>query len=315
MPQADLPEIFITREMPMDMEGRARGRAKLVIQGGDHTSTRQEVLAQAQHAAASVTMLSVVVDDALLAALPNLRCVSNCAVGVDNIDVDACTRRGVWVGHTPDVLTEATADLTFALLLAAARRLREGELMVRRGDFGGPWHPRKLLGVDLAGKTLGIVGYGRIGQAVARRAAAFGMEVMHTGRNDGSPLFDLLSRSDVVSIHCPLTPTTRHMINRDAFAKMKSNAILLNTARGPIVDEAALVEALQAGTIRGAGLDVFEDEPTVHPGLLTRDDVVLTPHIGSATEETRARMGERALDNALAVATGGAPISAVNRVG
>lgn len=186
--------------------------------------------------------------------------------------------------------------------------------MVRRGDFGGSWHPRKLLGVDLAGKTLGIVGFGRIGQAVARRAEAFGMKVMHTGRTDGSPLFDLLSRADVVSIHCPLTPQTRHMINRDAFAKMKSNAILLNTARGPIVDEGALVHALETGQIAGAGLDVFEEEPKVHPGLLARTDVVLTPHIGSATAETRAAMGNRALDNAVAVALGGVPVSAVNRV-
>jgi glyoxylate reductase len=259
-----------------------------------------------------IALLTDRVDDALLdAAGPQLRVVANHAVGVDNVDVAACTRRGVVVTNTPDVLTEATADMTFALLLAAARRIVEGDALVRGGGWTG-WAPTQHLGADVGGATLGLIGRGRIGEAVARRAAGFGMRVIHTARSGGVPLDELLVTSDFVSLHCPLTPETRHIIDARALARMKPTAILVNTARGACVDEAALAEALAAGRIAGAGLDVFEAEPQVHPGLRASAKVVLAPHAGSATTSARRRMGEICATAVRDVLEGRRPPTVVN---
>jgi lactate dehydrogenase-like 2-hydroxyacid dehydrogenase len=231
------------------------------------------------------------VDGAFLDAVgPQLRVVALFAVGYDNVDLAAATERRVLVTNTPDVLTRATAELTLALLLALVRRVAEGDRRVRSG---APWGfaPTFMLGSGLDGKTLGIVGLGRIGREVAGLAEAFGMRVVHSSRSAGMALDELLAEADVVSIHCPLGPGTRHLIDAEAFRRMKPTAVLVNTARGPIVDESALVHALERGELAGAALDVYEREPEVHPGLLERDDVVLTPHIGSATDGARESMG------------------------
>ncbi len=244
-----------------------------------------------------ITMVSDKVDAAALAAAPRLRIVANHAVGLDNIDLAACAARGVRVANTPDVLTEATADLAFALALAAARRLGEGERLVRRGAWTG-WTPTQLLGVDVWGKTLGIVGYGRIGQAMARRGRGFGMDILYASPRDAGDgatrveLDELFARADVVSLHCPLTPETRGLVDARRLARMKPTAILVNTARGACVDEDALAAAVRAGRIAGAGLDVFAAEPAISPALLAEERVVLAPHIGSATTTTRIRMGQ-----------------------
>lgn len=230
----------------------------------------------------------------VLSRAPRLRIVASCSVGVDHIDLAACRERGISVTNTPGVLTEATADLAFALILAVARRMHEGEALLRSGRWDG-WKPFELLGTSLDGKTLGIYGLGRIGTAVARRGEAFGMRTFGVVEGDSSARFEaLLAASDVLSIHAPLTPATRGRFSRRELSAMKRGAILINTARGPLVDEAALVEALEAGHLRGAGLDVYEKEPAVHPGLLGRQDVVLLPHLGSATRETRLAMARLA---------------------
>jgi glyoxylate reductase len=278
---------------------------------------REQLLALVEGADVAVTMLYDQVDDEFLdAAGPNLRGVCNVAVGFDNVDLAACARRGVVVTNTPGVLDDATADLAFALILAARRRLGEGERLVRAGK---PWRWGMgfMVGHDLRGGRLGIVGLGGIGARVAARGRGFGMEVAYFGRRD-SPhaadleatrldLDELLATADVLSLHTPLTPETRHLIGARELALMKPTATLVNTARGAVVDEAALVDALRDGQIAGAGLDVFEHEPDVHPGLLELENAVLLPHIGSATVETRAAMAELAARNAIAVARGEAP--------
>jgi glyoxylate reductase len=253
----------------------------------------------------------------LAAAGGRLRVVANVAVGFDNIDVGAATAAGVVVCNTPDVLDETTADLAFALILAAARRTSEAEAVLRSGRWTG-FHIDEFLGRDVHGATLGVVGYGRIGRAVARRAAGFAMEVVHHTRTPtGDPgwtgdLHDLLTRADVVSLHVPLTPATRHLIGRAELAVMKRTAILVNTARGPVVDEEALAEALEQGVIAAAGLDVFEAEPAVHPRLLGAPGAVLLPHIGSATVATRTAMARLASASVRAVLAGELPPTALN---
>lgn len=267
-----------------------------------------------------ITLLSVKIDDALLDRAPELRVVSNVAVGYDNVDVPACTRRGVMLTNTPDVLTDATADLAWALLLGAARRVAEGDRYVRAGKFKR-WDFYLMRGMDFAGKTLGIVGGGRIGQAVARRGRGFGMSVVYTSREpkpgfEGArrvELAELLRTSDFVSVHVPLSKATVHMIGAKELALMKPTAVLVNTARGPVVDEAALVKALKARRIFAAGLDVYEKEPAVHPGLLKLDNAVLLPHVGSATEGARLGMVETAHRNCLAALRGETPPNLVNR--
>ena len=271
---------------------------------------------------AIVCLLGVKVDAALLDRVPRLRVVSNVAVGYDNIDVAACTARGVVVTNTPDVLTEATADLAWALLLAAARRVPEGDRYVRAGKWKR-WDWTTLRGTDVFGRTLGILGAGRIGQATGHRALGFSMQVLYTSR-ERKLLFEhtamarrvdfktLLRESDFLSIHVPLSKETRHLIGAKELAMMKPGAILINTARGPIVDEAALAKALTSGKLAAAGLDVFEHEPKVHPGLLRLGNVAILPHIGSATDTTRRRMVETALRNCIAALKGEMPPNAIN---
>jgi glyoxylate reductase len=261
---------------------------------------------------AIVSTLTDRIDDAVLdAAGERLRVVANVAVGYDNIDVAACAARGVVVTNTPDVLVEATADLTFALLLGVTRRVGEGDRLLRAG-VPWSWSMTFMLGTGLQGRTLGLVGYGRIGRAVARRAEAFGMRVVVNRRSgDGLALDELLAVADVVSLHCPLTAGTRHLIDAAALRRMRPDAYLINTARGPIVDEAALAGALERGELAGAGLDVFEHEPAVEPRLLALDNVLLTPHLGSATAQTREAMAVLAARNVVAVLGGEAPITPV----
>ena len=248
-----------------------------------------ELRARIRGCAGLISMLTDPVDAALMEAGP-LRVVAQHAVGVNNIDLDSADALGVAVAHTPGVLTAATADLAMALLLSAARRIVEGHDLVRSGGWEG-WSPTLLCGMELDGATLGVVGMGRIGAAVARRAEAFGMRVIHHNRTSGCGLDMLLAESDVITLHCPLTPETHHLIDADALTAMKDTAILINTARGPVVDEAALVHALTTGGIAAAGLDVFEEEPRIHPGLVGLSNVVMAPHLGSATVATRRKMG------------------------
>ena len=275
-------------------------------------------------AEAVVTLLHDRVDEAFLdAAGPQLRVVANVAVGYNNIDVAACRERGVIVTNTPGVLTDATADIAMALILMVTRRLGEGERVIR-SQAGWRWHMHYMLGTGLQGKTLGIVGLGQIGTATARRARAFGMQIAYSGRRRGDAAveaeldarfieFDeLLATSDVVSLHCPLTAETQHLITADRLRQMRRDAFLVNTTRGPVVDEAALAEALASGVIAGAGLDVFEHEPEVYPGLLELENAVLIPHLGSATIETRTAMAVLAASNAAAVLRGDEPLTPVS---
>ena len=272
---------------------------------------------------AAVTLLTTKVDDAFLdTAGPQLKVVANVAVGYNNIDVAACTRRGVIVTNTPGVLTDATADIAMALVLMTTRRLGEGERIIRSRE-PWQWGMFYLLGTSIQGRRLGIIGMGAIGQALARRARAFGMTIAYANRNPAPPdveaelaavnltLDELLATSDVVSVNCPYSPATHHLIDAAALAKMQRHAVLINTARGPIVDEAALAQALRTNTIAGAGLDVYEHEPTVHPDLYECENAVLIPHLGSATVETRTAMATLAARNVVAVLRGDAPLSPV----
>jgi len=261
----------------------------------------EELRRRAASADALLTMLTDRVDAALLDGAPSLRAIANYAVGTDNVDLQAATARGIPVGNTPDVLTETTADLAWALLMAGARRLGEAERAVRAGEWPS-WQPGAFLGTDVHGATLGIVGYGRIGQAMARRASGFGMQVLHTREKS---LGEILRRADFVSLHTPLTPDTRGLIGAREVALMQPHAVLVNTARGEVVDTAALVDALQAGRIGGAALDVTDPEPLPadHP-LLSAAGVTVVPHIGSASTRTRAAMADMAVDNLLAALAG-----------
>lgn len=251
------------------------------------------------------------VTEAVLAAAPRVRIVASHSVGVDHVDLAACRARGILVTNTPDVLTDATADLAWALILAVARRLHEGEALARSGTWDG-WKPQELLGVSLSGRTLGIYGMGRIGRAVARRGEAFGMRVVAFGRGQNEEDFEVfLSKVDVLSIHVPLTDETRGRFGEREFLRMKKGAILVNTARGPIVDEEALVGALSSKHLFGAGLDVFEKEPAIHPGLVSLPNVVLLPHLGSATRETRLAMARLACGEIARFARGEPPLHPV----
>jgi glyoxylate reductase len=287
----------------------------------DSPPSRDELLALVAGAGGILSLLTERVDGEVLdAAGPGLRVVANMAVGYDNVDVGACRQRGVVVTNTPDVLTEATADLTWALILAAARRLGEGERLVRAGGWDG-WRPGQLLGMGLDGKTLGIFGMGKIGTAVARRAPGFGMRVLYHNRKRSpheaavgavAVTFErLVAESDVLAITAPLSAETRHVIDEAALGAMKPGSILVNTSRGPLVDEAALVRALRNGPLRAAGLDVYEHEPALEPGLTELENVVLLPHLGSGTEEARAAMVRLACDNIVAVMGGRPPLTPV----
>ena len=269
---------------------------------------------------ALVCLLLDKIDRALLARAPSLKVIANCAVGIDNIDLAAATAAGVAVANTPDVLTEATAELAFALLLAAARRLGEGERMIRAGAWKG-WALDQLLGCELHGKLLGIVGYGRIGRAMARRGRAFGMRIAFASPTAAPepgdvrlPLDELFARADAISLHCPLTEATRNLVDARRLALMKATAILVNTARGACVDEAALAAALSEGRIAGAGLDVYAHEPRISPSLVGCERVVLAPHIGSATTETRTAMAQLCADAVIAVLSGVRPKNQINQI-
>jgi len=289
----------------------------------DTAMSRQELLSQVKGAEILVTLLTEKVDEELLAAAgPQLKAVCNVAVGYNNIDVAACKAKNVIVTNTPGVLTDATADIAMALILMVTRRLAEGERVIR-SKTPWQWGMHYMLGTGITNRVLGVVGMGAIGIATARRAKACGMSVVYHSRSEIDKkvaeelsaeklsLDELLSTSDVVSIHCPSNESTHHLIGREQFEMMKSSAFLVNTARGPIVDEQALVDALRAKKIAGAGLDVFEFEPKINEGLLDRDDVVLIPHLGSATTETRNAMATLAANNAVAIANGRAPLTQV----
>lgn len=268
-------------------------------------------------------LLTNPIDAEVLDAAPNLKVVANMAVGYNNIDVEECTRRGIAATNTPGVLTDTTADFAWALLMSAARRVAEGDRFTRAGKFHG-WGPLMLVGQDVYGKTLGIIGFGRIGRAVARRATGFDMQILYFDRTPADqqtekalrarsvPMDELLEQSDYVSIHTDLNPETRHLIGSAELERMKPTAYLINTSRGPCVDEAALVEALKSGQIAGAGLDVYEREPEIHPGLLDLENVILAPHIASASLDTRNAMAMMAAKNVITALRGERPPNCVN---
>lgn len=319
-----MSRVVVTGRIPDAALEILRASHDVIAWEGEGSISREELLRRVAGADAIVSLLTERVDAELLdAAGQQLKVVSNVAVGYDNIDVPACTERGITATNTPGVLTEATADIAFGLILMATRRLGEGERLIRAGQ-PWKWGMFFLLGSSLQGKTLGIVGMGGIGQATARRAKAFGMEIVYQSRSEIDPVIaaelgarrveldELLTISDIVSLHCPYGPNTHHLIGHEQLAAMKATAYLVNTARGPIIDEAALATALRENQLAGAGLDVFEQEPKVHPWLLEIENVALVPHLGSATVETRTAMAVLAADNALAVLNGEQPPTPIN---
>jgi glyoxylate reductase len=299
-PMGAQARVFVTRQLPGDALDRLGAEHEVEIWPDRLPPPRAELLARAPELEGLLSLLTDAVDAELIEAAPSLRAISNYAVGVDNVDVEAASARGIPVGNTPGVLTESTADLALALMLGIGRRLSEGEVFVRAGEWV-TWEPGLMLGRDLHGATVGIVGYGRIGQALARRLDGFGCELLANGRSGGVPLDELLERSDFVTLHCPLTPETRGLIDDAALRRMKPTAYLVNTARGPVVDTDALVRALHAGELAGAALDVTDPEPLPgdHP-LLAAPNLLVVPHIASATHATRGRMADIAVDNLLA---------------
>lgn len=311
MNYTELPLVLITHSLPQDWLSPLEGECRTIIGPLDATALSPELEEKLPEAEGLLCLLSIPVNETLLARAPRLRVVSNMAVGVDNIDLSTCTRRGIPVGNTPGVLTEGTADLAFALLLAASRRLFEANQDARQGRWK-TWSPTGWLGADLNGATLGIIGMGKIGRAVARRATGFGMEIFYCDPQPCPelecdlgiirlPFGDLLRQSDFISLHTPLTPETRLMIGEQALRSMKPNAILVNTSRGQIVDMAALRLALSEGWIRGAALDVTDPEPfPPDDPLFSLSNCIITPHIGSATWKTRQKMAELACQNLLA---------------
>ena len=317
-----MARVFVSCVLPGDAVDRL-AREHDVVVGKERVGVGSDAFVRdAATFDAIVSLFNDPIDSALLDRAPRLRLVANFAVGYDNVDVSACAARGIVVTNTPGVLTEATADLAFGLLLSTARRITEGDRLVRRGIFQG-LTPSFLVGAPVHGTTLALVGLGRIGQAMARRARGFGMCVIYTSRTRAPldverslgvtavEMDESFARADFVSLHCPLTPETRHLVNAARLAGMKPGAILVNTTRGAVVDEAALAMALAQGPIGGAGLDVYEDEPRVHPALLGLENVVLAPHIGSADRPTREAMARIAVDNVLAVLAGRAALNPV----
>lgn len=318
------PPVLVTRRLPAEALERVAARCEMTLYDGAGAMPRADLLAEVAGKAGAITLLTDRVDEEFLdAAGPQLKIVANYAVGFDNIDVDACTRHGVPASNTPEVLTETTADTAFALMMAASRRIAEGDRFLRSRE-PWIWGPLMMLGQDVHHKTLGIVGFGRIGQALARRARGFSMRILYhdafrppadVERELGATyreLDELLTESDFVSLHTNLTPQTRHLINADRLAAMKPTAVLVNTSRGPVIDEKALAAALADGQIFAAGIDVFEREPQVHPDLLACENAVLIPHLGSATVETRLAMANLAADNLFAALDGQRPPTLLN---
>jgi len=328
--------VLLTCRIPSSTLAKLEAGCSVELCDGRSPLTEEELKRRLAGKQGLVSVLTDPVTAEVLNAAPDLKVVANIAVGYDNVDVAAARARGIVVTNTPDVLTNAVAEFTWALILAVTRRIGEGERLVRRGGWKG-WALDFMLGMELRGKQLGIIGRGRIGRAVAARASAFGMDAVFATKgtlNRDSPHFDeskrgqsrlsvpevpelsldeLLVSSDVISIHTPMTTSTRHLIDRRALARMKRSAYLVNTARGPIVDEEALAWAVKERLIAGAALDVYEREPAVFPALLELENVVLAPHLGSATRETRTAMAELAVDNVLAVLQGRTPLTPVNQ--
>jgi glyoxylate reductase len=317
------PTFAVTNRLPEPALELLREAGELRVDARAEAIPRADLLELVAGADALLSLLHDRVDEELLeAAGPRLRCVANVAVGYDNVDVEAAVRRGIVVTNTPGVLDDATADMTMALILATTRRVAEGDRLIRAGR-PWTWGMSFMLGSGLRGKLLGIVGLGGIGRRVAERARAFGMKIAYHSRHSAPaeveealeaerlPLPELLARADVLSLHCPLTAETRHLIAAPELAAMKPSAVLVNAARGPVVDERALAAALAAGEIAAAGLDVYEREPQIEPALLALENVVLSPHLGSATVETRTAMAELAARNAISVLRGGGPLTPV----
>ncbi|HOJ83570.1 MAG: D-glycerate dehydrogenase [Dethiobacteria bacterium] len=315
--------IFITREIPDRGLKLLEGKYRLIMNPANRPVTRQEMMEGIKEADALLCLLCDRVDREVIESAPKLKLVANMAVGVDNIDIEACTGRGIVVTNTPGVLTEATADLTWALLLAVARRIVEGDRFVREGKFNG-WAPLLLVGGDLYGKTLGIIGMGRIGQAVARRAIGFGMNIVYCKRKrlplhveqefraTYMPLDEVIRKADFLTLHLPYSPEVHHLINKERLNLMKPTAYLINTARGAHIDERALVEHLKEYKIAGAALDVYEKEPELTPGLTELENVVLAPHTGSASMNTRSIMAEMAAKSIVQLLSGEKPEHVVN---
>lgn len=320
---ATKPKVLVTREVFDDTLEYLRQHCTVIDNQDDVPYAQQSLGAALADCDGLMCALTDKVDAALLAAAPKLKAVANIAVGYNNIDVPACTARGVLATNTPGVLDDSTADLAWALMLGAARRITEVERRIRAGEWTG-WRLKQWLGVDVHHATLGIVGMGRIGQAIARRASGFEMKVIYHNRNRIAAdlerkcnaayvtLDELLAQSDFVVLQVPYSPATHHLIGAAQLAKMKPGAILINSTRGGVVDDAALVDALKNGRIRGAGLDVYENEPKLHPGFLQLDNVVLAPHIGSSTEATRRAMAMLAARNLVAALTGQTPPNLIN---
>lgn len=317
-------KVYVTRQLPQSALDRLKGKVEYAVNPEDRVLEREELLAAVADVDGLLALLTDTIDAEVFDAAPKLKIVANYAVGVNNIDVAEATRRGIVVTNTPGVLTETTADLTWALLLAIARRLPEGDRFMRAGKYRG-WAPMLLLGSDVYGKTLGIIGMGAIGQAVARRAIGFNMRILYSDVFVDLPpvaeqllnaeevsVDEVLKQSDFVTLHVPLVAETHHLIGKRELEMMKDSAYLINASRGPVVDEVALVEALRNGVIRGAALDVYEDEPAMKPGLAELENTVLLPHLGSATTETRTAMADLAVDNLLAFFEGRRPPTVVN---
>ena len=315
-PKMSLPILYVSRLLPEPVMAALRARFHPASEPQASPPGREALLAGLRDADAAICTLTERIDREVLDAAPKLRIIANYAVGYNNIDVDAAKAKGVIVTNTPDVLTDATADLTWALLLAAARRIPEGHQLVQQGGWIG-WEPTQLLGAEVYGKTLGIIGMGRIGQAVAQRAVGFNMPIFYCNSSGKAvaqpghgppwrrvPLHELLAGSDFISLHVPLTDGTRHLIGAAELHSMRPSAILLNTSRGPVIDEAALAQALREGRLAGAGLDVYEREPAVHEALHGLPHVVTLPHLGSATMTARVKMGLLCLENVTAVLEG-----------
>ena len=305
-----MKKVYVTRQLPQSALDRFDGEVEWSVNPDDRVLDREELLEAVKDIDGLLCLLTDTIDAELMDAAPNLKVIANYAVGYNNIDVDAANERGILVTNTPGVLTDTTADLTWALLMSVARRVVEGDEFMRGGKYVG-WAPMLLLGTDVYGKTLGIVGMGQIGQAVARRAMGFDMKILYTDVYDLPPvaeqllnaekveLDELLERSDFVSLHVPLMDETHHLIGRRELELIGEDGYLINASRGPVIDEVALVEALKDGTIAGAALDVFEDEPAMKPGLEECENAVILPHLGSASKETRTEMADLAVSNIL----------------
>jgi glyoxylate reductase len=312
-----VPTVLVTRKLPSSVIAKLEACARVDLYAGAAAIAPDELRARIADTDALICLLTDTIDRRVIDAAPKLKVIANVAVGYNNIDVAYARSRGIVVTNTPDVLTESVADFTWAMILAITRRLAEGERLLRQGAWKG-WALDFMLGMELKGKQLGLVGFGRIGRAVAARAPAFGLRVAYTAPEDAHDpsaefvSFDrLLVGSDVISLHVPLTDATRHLIDKRALTRMKRSAYLINTSRGPVVDEEALAWALREHLLAGAALDVYEHEPRVHPDLLALDNVLLVPHLGSATRETRTAMADLAADNAIAVLAGRAALTPV----